>query len=239
MNVKQFKRASVAFALTLGMMPLLYAATPVTEDPAWYSTISGGVLLNPRDSDSSVQLSKTPVAITLDGLMRFNGGQVLAATIGKQWHTNEDNTDKEPKHRRLEVEYWQGRVERSSFDAGVLHAILDDSVHANALFVNALQRVFSTEKSRWWLGAGLGYARVRMPGASSLDTCACLNSAEGNGLAAQVKLIGERLLSERTALFLQVGYLQVPGSSTKTPNSSASHEKLLSGNVLIGFRIRF
>ncbi|NQV69648.1 MAG: hypothetical protein HQ498_06450 [Pseudohongiella sp.] len=243
MNIRQFTRAGFVVALTLGMTPLLHAATPVTEAPSWYSTLSGGVLLNPRDSDSTVRLGTAPVAFTLDGLMRFNGGQTLAVAIGRQGHTDQNDTTEEPTHWRLEAEYWHGRIERSSFHVGVLHANLNDSVQANALFVNALLRVYATEKSRWWLGAGLGYARVRMPSAYSptTHTCTCLNSADGNGLAAQVKLIGERLLSDRTALFLQLGYLQVPDSSTssRTTSSSARHDQLRSGNVAVGIRFRF
>lgn len=237
MNLKQFSCAGLVAALTLSITSLLHAQTPVTEAPSWYSTISGGVLLGPRDSNSKVQLGKAPTAIALDGDMHFDGGQMLAVAIGRQGHTDHEK----PIHWRMEVEYWEGRIERSSFDVGVLHASLNDSVRARALFGNALLRVFATERNRLWLGAGTGYAMVHMPSHSSPSSCTCLNSADGDGLAAQVKLIGEHLLSERIALFLQLSYIQLPSSDTSSviSGSNTRHDEMRSGNLAVGLRIRF
>ncbi|MFT4888184.1 MAG: opacity protein-like surface antigen [Pseudohongiellaceae bacterium] len=238
MTLKQFSTAGLVVALTLSITPLLHAAT---EAPSWYSTISAGVLISPRDSKSKVQLGKAPAAITLDGDMLFDGGQTLAVAIGRQGHTDQDDPNEEPTHWRMEVEYWQGRIERSSFDVGALNASLNDSVRARALFGNALLRVWVTEKNRVWLGAGIGYAKVHMPSYPSPSSCACLNSADGDGFAAQVKLIGEHLLSERTALFLQLGYIQVPSSDTSSviSGSNTRHDEMRSGNLAVGLRFRF
>ena len=68
-----------------------------------------------------------------------------------------------------------------------------------------------------------------------------MNSADGDGLAAQVKLIGEHLLSERIALFLQLSYIQLPSSDTSSviSGSNTRHDEMRSGNLAVGLRIRF
>jgi len=220
-----------------GIVPVASAAT---EDPAWYLTIAGGVKASARDTDSTVNLGQAPVQITLEGSMRYNGGQVAALALGKQFHSYPTNADQEPWHWRIEAELWQGRFQRSTFDVGVLHVNLDDFVRASVLFLNGLLRIGATEKTRWWLGAGVGYGKVRLPDASSVASCTCLSVASGDGAAGHVKLVSELLFSERTAGFLELGYVSLPTTSTiGALNSRTSHEGLRSSTIALGLRIRF
>ena len=141
---------------------------------------------------------------------------------------------------RLEGEYWAGRLKREEFRAGVLQATLDDEIDVDVLFVNAMYRLTGQERSGLWIGAGIGYADVVMPGAVTPGSCSCLDEAEGDGTAWQVRLEYERALAANTFWSAGIAYLWLPESSTRTTGPSfAEHGKLSGGGLRFALRHRF
>jgi opacity protein-like surface antigen len=123
---------------------------------------------------------------------------------------------------RAEVEFWSSTAKREAVNVGSLSAKPGDSVRASVVFLNGAFRLSESEELKanllptWraWLGGGVGYGRVSYPGAFLSSGCDCLAAVSDSGLAAQVKFMIERQVSEKTQLVLQVGHVWLPKIST-------------------------
>ena len=123
---------------------------------------------------------------------------------------------------RAEVEIWNGSAKRESITVGALNVKPGDTVRATAVFFNGAVRLVESDELKanllptWraWLGAGLGYARISNPSASILSGCNCLAAVSDSGLAAQIKLMIERQVSDNTQLVFQLGHIWLPKVTT-------------------------
>lgn len=214
------------------------AAAANDDQDHWYATVAAGKLLHPRNTGADITLGGI-APIELAGHVEYADGTAVTATVGRQVRWDDDPEEDSEQHWRAEAELWHGRAERDGVDAGILQADLDDKVTATALFINAQYRLAATTHTRWWLGVGLGYARVRMPDASQVANCSCLGPAYGTGTAGRIKLSVEYTLSPRTALFLQLGYVALPDASTQlNAGSVTKHSGLRSSEGVLGFLMR-
>ena len=119
-----------------------------------------------------------------------------------------------------------------------MHPNLDDKVTLRALFLNGFVRLAETDHLRLWVGPGIGYAWTRFPDAAYATPCGCLKSAKSHGMAFQVKLQGERMVSARTSIFCEAGYHKFQGAdSGGLP--SANYGDLGLMTVGVGFITRF
>jgi len=216
------------------------ASAENADAEGWYATAAAGALLSPKDRGTYVKLGGGAVPIQLDGDIKYADGTALMLTVGRQFQHGEDTVDKTARRWRVEAELWHGRANRDTVDIGILQEGLDDTVRASALFLNAQYRLAATTRTRWWLGAGVGYARLRVPDASKVANCSCLGSADGAGQAGRIKLAVEYTLGPRVDAFLQLGYVALPDARTREIEGALTrHSALRSGEGAIGIRLRW
>lgn len=241
---KLFGLRAVALALGLGALggPQAWAsAADAADAPGWYATLSAGAKLGSGSSDTRVDMSGPPVPISLSGQTQWGHGPVVSVAVGRQMRSEGNDAADDKQLLRLEGEWWHGRVQRQSVRVAALNANTSDSMTANALFLNGLVRVASTENTRWWVGAGVGIARAELPDASSIAaSCGCLGAASGNGAAFRLKAQAERWLSESTAVFAELGYVRLPGISTSGSGFPQTHyDGVGVTHLSVGLRTRF
>lgn len=218
-------------------------ANPSWQEPAgWYGTLALGQALSVGDTTANVNLGGAPVNVSLDGTLRYDGGSIGSLAIGRMGRKEPERAGEQPLHWRVEGEWWSARIDRERFDIGIVSAPLDDRLRAQGLFLNGLVQVAATENTRWWLGGGIGRVKVRYPNASSaVPGCNCLDSASSQATALRIKAVAERKVSESSALFLELGYVDLSGSAitggTGFPQTRYAHPSF--GNVSIGWRTRF
>jgi hypothetical protein len=191
-------------------------------------------------------------SLVLEGTSRYHGEYAFDIAVGHEFLLdNCDDKDAEkpgeklvkrevskPKHLRLELELFDGCVRRKSIDIGDIHASMNDCIDVQALFVNALYRVASSEHTRLWLGAGAGYAHTRYADASYLASCDCFSAATSDGLAFRLKMQAERTISKSSALFAELGYMHLPATKTAALLST-DYGSLSLTTVGVGLRTRF
>ncbi len=207
------------------------------DETGWYGT---GALAR------SVSVSGGGPEVSLGGGVQVAGStdhgtaRAGALAIGHEWRRLRDG--EAPRHVRLEGEWWSARLPRESVRLGTTTAHAGDAVRAQALFVNGLVRLATTEHSRWWAGAGLGWASVRVPDGSALfpafASCGCLRAESGSGLAWRLKLQGERAVSEHAAVFAELAYTRLPTAGGGSA-PAASYGGWGVTTVGVGVRLRF
>ena len=252
MNAPQHRRtlrpalaACMAATLSTAWLPAWsQAQAPAAwqEPVGWYGTVALGQALSAGDTTANVNLGGSPVNVSLDGKLHHDGGSVGSLAIGRMGRKEPERAGDQPLHWRVEGEWWTARVDRERFDIGVVSAALNDRLRAQGVFLNGLVQVAATENTRWWLGGGIGRVKVRQPNASSaVPGCNCLDSASSQATALRLKAVAERKVSESSALFLELGYVDLSGSATTRgagyPQTRYSHPSI--GNVSIGWRTRF
>lgn len=233
----------VALVCAAGCAPAWSQQSPTWEEPpTWYGTLALGKALSVEDTRADIQLSGPPVPIRLDGTLFHDGGSVGSLAFGRQGRRDPDKPDEQPLFWRLEGEWWSARLDRERFEAGIVSAPLNDRARAQGLFLNGLIRVAATEKTQWWLGAGLGWAKVNFPLASAyVPGCGCLPQASSNGAALRLKAVAERKMGDSSALFLELSHVNLSGSSSSPsgqwPLTTYSHPGVTS--IALGWRVRF
>ena len=204
------------------------------DDERVYLTLQTNRLLSPRAGGPDVAMGGP---VVLHGRTELASGQGWGLALGREYRRERD--DQTFRHTRYELEYWRGSVRRDSLSVSSIHLLPHDQLDAQALTVNALLRVGTTENTRWWAGAGLGYGQVKYPDLSgSVPGCKCLGPADASGLAWRVKFLVERQVSADSALFLQLGHLGLPGGATPGVPSTR-YGKLGANEVAVGLRVRF
>ncbi len=215
--------------------PVLAADAPQGVDaPGWYATGSLAAVLSAQGGDPVVSPG---AGVRVAGTTDLGRGRDFALAGGREFRHEREG--QEPLHTRLEVQWRDLSIARDRASVGLQQAALGDHVKARALFLDGLVRFARTENTRWWAGAGIGTARVDVPGAlAATPGCSCLNPARASGTAWQVKLVGERLVSADGAVFGELGYVRLPSvASSGTP--STAYGRIGAVQLGIGWRSRF
>ena len=237
------KAALAAVALAAALSPAWgQASKNWQEAPGWYGSVAIGQALSVEDTQTRVNLGGAPVNVSLDGTIRYDKGNVGSLAVGRQGRSAPQRAGEDPVFWRVEGEWWTSRLERERFEAGILSASLNDRVRAQGLFLNGLIRVAATENTQWWIGTGLGRVKVRQPEASAATPgCGCLGGASSSNTAIRLKALAERKVTESSALFLELSYTDIFGTTRtaagKLPQTSYSHPAV--GALAIGWRTRF
>lgn len=175
---------------------------PVLDSETNYGSISAGIALRSSDVTHRVQLSTGSNPIVLPGRTETDGQPHINLTIGRQFHAEPTAEDPEPRRWRLEAQWWMTQLQRNRFQTGQLNVELNDKIDISGLYANGLTRIWRGEKSQWWVGAGIGYARVSLPDASGNSaSCGCLTAATGNGASWRIITSIERTLSDSTSIY--------------------------------------
>ena len=225
-------RATLALALAL---PALGFAQSAADETGWYVTGSAQHQYAVWGSGPDTSFRS---GVSLTGRTNFQHNSAMSLTAGKEMRRQQDNG--QYRQWRLEGEYWGGDIRRNSIRLGALQANVNDSVESRALFVNALTRFHTTENTRWWAGAGLGYGRVSYGDVNAAMgvNCNCLGETTGSGLALRAKVQAEALLSQDTALFYEFGYVRLP-SAEHAGSPSTRYGAIGVTHGSLGLRKRF
>lgn len=226
--------------LTLTLSISLVAAAAqasLSDETGWYASGALAAVVSAQGADPTV----SPGGIVrIPGSMSLGQGRDLSAAIGREFRHERDGA--EPVHTRLELQVRQLTIAREGAALGVLRPVLSDQVNARAWFVDGLVRVYPGEQYRWWAGAGVGMARVQMPGApAATPGCNCLNPAKGSGAAWQVKVLSERPVTADGALFGELGYVRLPAvaSAGAAGAATTAYGRIGAVQLGVGWRGRF
>ena len=225
---------------SLGVFSLLlphvgYAQNAAYDEAGWYAagTVAATGFIQGGHPDVTLSGFR-PIALA--GSADYGAGFTANATIGRQFRFGTDSD----LHVRLEGEYWYGQFQRTSVQAGRLSVPVNDTLRAQAGFINALVRFAATEQTRWWAGIGIGYAATQIPGLAPQATgCQCLGPESARGLGFRAKIQGEYLMTDSTALFLELGYVYLPGGSVSTASSQTRYGGVSLPQIGLGVRARF
>lgn len=213
-------------------------------EPAWVLSASAGMAQGRSSVPLTIGLGGL-VPIRLQGAVMTDTGGAQAVSLARQFEGSPSDDGQYRRVWRLELESWKADVRRLGFSAGVASAPLNDSFEARGLFVNGLIRVATTERTRWWAGAGVGRVRLSVPDASAtLPGCACLQAGEAEGSAMRLKGRGEWMVrseaDSRTALFVEGAYSRMPALSTRSSSgASTTYEAWGLRTVTLGLRTQF
>lgn len=220
----------------LGLMGLgLSAQAHVADETGWYGTATLERSLSISDSGPKVNMGG---GVNISGDTSYGASPAFALSLGKEFRRERQN--EEPLHYRLEGEFWSGRLARESMKLGLLSAKLSDDVTARALFLGGSVRWAKTENTRWWLGGAVGIAKVTVPDATAAfsGACGCTRAADGTGLAWRVKMLGERNISDHSAVYLELAHTRLPSvSNGGLPSTTYGAWGVTSLGV--GYRYRF
>lgn len=228
-----FRPQIVAILCLMGLG--VSAQAHVADETGWYGTVTLERSLSISDSGPKVNMGGV---VNIPGETTYGASPAFAVSLGKEFRR--DREKEEPSYYRLEGELWSGRLARESMKVGLLSAKLNDDVTARALFLGGSVRWAKTENTRWWLGGAVGIAKVSVPDASAKlgGACNCARAADGTGLAWRVKVLGERPVSEHSALFLELAHTRLPSVATGgTPSTTYGAWGVTS--VGVGYRYRF
>lgn len=231
--MNKFRLQTVAL---MGMMTLgLSAQAHVADETGWYATATLERSLSISDSGPKAHMGGV---VNLSGETTYGASPAFALSVGKEFRRERQN--EEPSYYRLEGELWSARLARESVKIGLLSANTSDDVSARALFLGGAMRLAKTENTRWWLGGAVGIAKVTVPDASALlgGSCNCTRAADGTGMAWRLKMLGERNISEHSAVYLELAHTRLPSiSNSGLPSTTYGAWGVTS--VGVGFRHRF
>lgn len=230
----------LSFACGLVLMPFGISASSSAEPSLFdnsglYGSLNVAAVGFVRGAAPDVTLTGWR-PISLSGSAQYESGFTASATAGWQFRTGSNND----LFFRVEGEYWLGQFQRSNVQVGRLNITTDDKLSAQALFLNGLVRFGATENTRWWAGVGIGYASLRIPGLHpQVSGCNCLGSDTAAGLSFRAKIQGEYLMSDMTALFIELGYVYLPSGSVTNNSSKTQYSSLSVPQIGLGLRQRF
>lgn len=238
------RRAAWTLLGVLATSPAWASSTPVPvnhDDPAWVLSGSLGLARAPATLPVTVALTTGTVPIRLAGEARLEGGMAGSLSLARQFegYVSDDGRRRHPM--RLELEGLAARIERPSLVVGVAQAQTRDELRLRGVFLNGLVRLTHSERTHWWIGAGIGRAGTSLPDASTaLPGCGCLKAGSGEDWTWRVKARAEWATGERSALFLEAAYSPWPSVSTGQGSGPATaYEKFGLSNALLGWRLLF
>lgn len=233
---KQLIAAALACAASMSAI-----ANTALDAEANYASISAGIALRTSDLNHQLRLATGANPIILAGRTETDGQPHINLTLGRQWHAEPTAEDPEPRRWRLEAQWSMTQLQRNRFQTGQLNVGLNDKIDISGLYANALTRIWRGEKSQWWVGAGIGYARVSLPNASGTSPgCGCLDAATGNGASWRVITSIERALSESTSIYGAATATRLPNVRSGSSALPIVETKIPTvGEIGIGLRFTF
>ena len=203
---KGFKVVAITALLLTGT---IVADAKPSQECNWYLSAGAQGIVGANGSGPDVDFGNQ---VVVNGSSRYDGDHAVNLAAGREFMVC--NEKGRPVHLRLELQYLDGIVGRNSVNIGVVNPRLDDKVDIRALFLNGFIRIARTDHFRLWFGPGIGYSWTDFPDASYATACGCLKPAKSDGLAFQVKLQGERMVSEKTSIFGEMGYANFKGAGS-------------------------
>ncbi|MEY4641747.1 MAG: hypothetical protein RLZZ227_1741 [Pseudomonadota bacterium] len=238
-------RVAVLVAASIFSAPAAIAQTSAPlEQGGIYMGLSGGVVQPIGTTDIRGDVGSGTFVIPFTGSVEYRAGLSGRAAIGYeeriQTPDNVDDTDQVAPRYRAELEALMLQARRTRSIQGLLAVEPDDSLKAQVIFANGYLRLLGKNRTRLWVGAGLGNATVSLPDARRIAPCACLAPAKGKGLAYQAKLALEIRLAPRLQFVIEAALVSLPGLATaegQRPN--ASYAKSTFATADIGLRLSF
>jgi hypothetical protein len=198
--------AAVVASMFIGTVAVNAQPSPKSN---WYLTAGAQGVVDATGSGPDIDFGNQ---VLVHGKTHYDEGHSLNIAVGREF--NIGNEVGNLPNLRIEGQYWDGQVGRKSVDLGAVNPSLYDKVKLRALFLNGFIRFAKTDHLRLWFGPGIGYAWTRFPDASYATPCGCLKAAKSDGLAWQVKLQAERMISAKTSIFGELGYLKFQGADS-------------------------
>ncbi|MEI6639789.1 MAG: hypothetical protein WCL46_08725 [Chlorobium sp.] len=226
------QKALFASAVAVSAMSVVTSEVRAEESRKhdWY--VTGSAMRIAEAGGSGLHLNLNPAVV--DGIGDYEGNMAWSLAVGHESALSRGATT--PQYVRLEVEGVSGSIDRKGIEVPGSRIALDDTVKFRALFLNGMVGMLDTTHTRWWLGAGIGYAQTTFPDASSATPCGCLQPLTHDDIAFQVKLQAELEISTNGALFAEAGYKKLTGGETRNL-PGVDYGALNLTNIALGFRL--
>ncbi|MGE4241481.1 outer membrane protein [Ramlibacter sp.] len=194
-------------------------AAPV---PHWYAGIHGGVN-DVKDWSADVNFGGPTTA----GELRLDRGLHFGLMAGRR-----------TENARFEVEYQHGRMDIDRMTLGGFSQAASGKGSYDALTVNAYRTFEVANRTTAYIGAGIGWGRVKLPTLPTISGCNCFRGVSDDGLVYQLRLGAEYEIQNNQHLLAQYTLLHVPGlGSGGAPSVEYSSKNI---NIFsIGYRAGF
>ncbi len=234
MKIHYFSKFLALSACSLATTVFAQPTKPAKIDTEFpYFRGSGELVSTGSFSGPKIDLG---AGIMVNGETELKSGYGLGLALGRQWRS--ENDKKEFVFHRAEIEFVTTSTPRKSVRILETKSV-DDSLRSEALFANYLRRVHESKDYRFWLGAGVGFARTKVPGGPTFSTgCDCPKGGSESGYAYQVKAVAHRQWDKNLLVQAHIAYRSLPGfSSGGAP--STTYDRFYQGTVGIGFEYLF
>ena len=121
------------------------------------------------------------------------------------------------EHARFELEFETGRFRVQHLTLGPVGADADARGRYDAVFANAYRTERLGESVDAFVGAGIGWGRVKLPKLGLGEDCACFGPAKKSGAALQLRAGLDYRLSDKSSLGLQYTALRLPAPEAGGP----------------------
>ena len=145
---------------------------------------------------------------------------------------------RQTENARFEVEYQQGRLDITSVSLGPVNRSEDARGKYQVLMLNAYRTFVIRPNLNAYVGAGIGWASVKLPGLPPLNGCNCFPAASEKDVAFQARVGAEYEFSLGHRLFLQYSALRLPSANSGgVPSVSYAHKNVSA--ITAGYRMNF
>ena len=191
----------VARMLTAAVMVAMPFAA-VAADPAKPAYYVGGHLgVNALDNwPATVDFG---AGVRVGGRMELDGGGHYGLVVGRQ-------TEK----GRFELEYQRGDSKLTGIQLGPLGEAASGRLDYEALTVNAYRTRAFDAAWKGFVGVGIGWGAVKMPGAGFTNGCKCFPATSEGGFVYQGRIGLEYAFGAGHNAYAQYTWLSLPGAAS-------------------------
>ncbi len=201
----------------------------VDAEPRYYIGLHGG----------ANQLKAWPATVRLggpasaDGAAQLKSGYAAGLQLGRQ-----------TENGRIELEYQQGGFRLKGIELGpVTEAVQGDTGSYRALTLNGYRSGALSENWRGYIGLGIGWGRVDLPGAGFSGGCNCFSRVSGNSVVLLARLGTEYRFDNdgNHRAFIQYTWLGMrgPSSANAAGTPGIDYDRKIFGSLTIGYRYVF
>jgi len=220
-DTKTFLRRAALGASTVG----LWAAATVAAaaQPGYYAGLHGG--RNDVDEwNGNVSLG---AAVTLSGTVSAERGAHWGVFGGRQ-----------TENARFEVEYQRGDFDITAIRLGPLSQAMAADGKYQALTVNAYRTHDFNERFGAYVGLGIGWGKIELPGMAFTGGCNCFREASKSGFAYQARVGAEWHIAPSHNAFVQYTWLRLP-RPTSGGSPGVEYGRKSVGAITVGYRHEF